>query len=432
MKPSSVFYLKETVKIWISCLIELMMVLPIWVLFQVYILPAGIHPIWMSVLPLLTLTGILLRSYFHIRWKQLIGSLLLGVGIGLITGGTSMSAISMTVAGCTCSYLGMTAVSRYHSFRIYWVGIALYFMAAIFFQRIPELQENTALITKAGILCVVLALLMTNRNHLRYSSLSGESSPLPQGLRRHNQVFVFLFVIITALLAAGMGKIVGLWVWNSVRNFLGWIIRLFSNTSPPPVQEEAPPAVMPEMPIGESNDPGLLAHILNISFYILGIAAVGALSYLTLRWLYRNTGGIWRRAIEALLTILRREQSPRNINAYIDEEKSVFTWEKTVQGIKDFWRSKLAVGTRRDLWENMNSSKERVRWLYRQWLRSKREKGYEAKSYLTPRETEEDVLKWASSQIAPDKLLEMYEKARYGEIEPSAADVAALKEQLKV
>ncbi|MCL6604808.1 MAG: hypothetical protein K6T94_18250 [Paenibacillus sp.] len=442
MKLSSGHFLKESFKLWTSCLIELLLYLPIWIVFKVYVLPSNVDLLWLYVLPLLSLAGILLRKHLTIRWKQLIGSLLLGMVLGLLSGGISLSGIYLAVAGCLCSYLGITAFARSNPFRVYWAGIAVYFIAAIFFHRIPDLQDSSILITRAGSVCLVLALLMTNRNHLRYSSLSGDSSPLPQGLRRHNLVFVFIFVIVAALLAAGVGQALGFWVWNSLRRFISWVSRLFSASSPPTVQEEAPPPMMPEMPVAESDDPGLLALILNISFYIIGIAAVGVIIYFLLRWLYRNTGGIWHKAINALLSMLRREQSPPNNSPYVDEEKSVFTWEKTVQGIKDFWKSKFTYGTHRDLWENMDGSTERVRWIYRQWLHSKRKDGYEAKSYLTPQETGTDVVKWANSKTrqpksdqgdaeATDKLMALYDKARYGEKEPSATVVTALKEKLK-
>jgi len=52
------------------------------------------------------------------------------------------------------------------------------------------------------------------------------------------------------------------------------------------------------------------------------------------------------------------------------------------------------------------------------------------------------VLKWTRSHSkpskgdkekppTPDKLLELYDQARYGEEEPSITDVAALRKQLK-
>ncbi|MNV45010.1 hypothetical protein D3C71_1367940 [compost metagenome] len=91
----------------------------------------------------------------------------------------------------------------------------------------------------------------------------------------------------------------------------------------------------------------------------------------------------------------------------------------------------------------MNSETERVRWLYRRWLHLKHDHGYEVKSYLTPKETEDDILKWTALNKVKHKgeehtvhtsnsLIELYEKVRYGEEKPTANDVAALKDKLKL
>ncbi len=231
-------------------------------------------------------------------------------------------------------------------------------------------------------------------------------------------------------------------VWNTARLIIGWLSRLLSGSEEPAPIEAVPSAAPPELPQTEVHEPGLLSVIFEFIFYGIGAAVLLLVLYLGLRWLYRNTGGIFRRAIDALLSMLRRA-SPQEHAAFQDEEENIFAWEKTVQDVREYWLNRLKPGSRRDRWESMNGSRERIRWLYRHWLGAKQAEGYEVKGFLTPSETGEEVKEWAgnrkhmrksggSSEVSPDELLQLYNKARYGNDEASGKDLEQLKKQLKL
>ncbi|MFD2877837.1 hypothetical protein ACFTAO_20490 [Paenibacillus rhizoplanae] len=88
---------------------------------------------------------------------------------------------------------------------------------------------------------------------------------MPQGLRRHNRMFVVGFIILAALLAAGGGRAVGMLLWNMTRAFFAWLSRLSSGSEEAPPAEALPEAI-PPMPAAEPGEPGLLSMILNIGF----------------------------------------------------------------------------------------------------------------------------------------------------------------------
>lgn len=443
MKLTLSSYVWNTIKLWIFSILELLLVLPVWILFQVYVLPKQVEPMWLTAIPLLSLVGILLRNQCSVRWKQLLAALILGAVFGVLSSGSlSIESLPLGVAGCLCAFLGMTADSR-ESSKKYWIGIVIYFVATIIFGRIPELEASVTLLTWSGSLCLLLTLLISNSSYLQYSMLSQEGKALPKGIQRNNRIYVIGIGIVAAVLAAGVGKAIGTLLWNMVRSFFGWISKLFSGSSepiPPPVEQ---PQASPELPFVGDQKPGLLAAILDVALYVAGAVLLGIAAYYVLRWLYRNAGGKLKRAMDALLSMLRREHSPRDNTSYHDEEKSVFTWEQTLQGLKEFWSTRLTPKHRKDRWEQMNSERERIRWLYRHWLHMKRDNGYEIKSYLTPKETENDILKWTALNKAKRKgeesavntsnsLIKLYEKARYGGENPSATEVAALKDELKL
>ncbi|WNS45453.1 hypothetical protein [Paenibacillus sp. MMS20-IR301] len=429
--------------LWISAFIDWLLLLPVWLLLQSYLQPSGAAVRWIWLLPLLVAGGVLLRRICSRLWNQLLAALLLGALAVSISGPLALAGIPLMAGAAVSAYLGMTAAGRQNRLKMYIAGLILYFISAIIYSRIPELQPNVAALTWSGSLCLVLALLDSNSSHLRYSSMNGDTARLPQGLRGHNRLFVAGFIVAAALLAAGGGKAAGTLLWRAVRGFFIWLTAVLSGSeAPAPVTEELPAANSGFPPV-ESGEPGLLSAILNILFYIAGTALLLVILYYILRWLYSNTGGILRRAIDWLLTLLRRE-SPSAAAGYRDEETSLFTWEQTVQGFRDYLRSKLSPASRKDRWEGMNGSRERVRWLYRHWLRAKQAEGYELKTYLTPQETAADVAEWSEGQKrqrsgsggrSADKLPGLYNRARYGgeELpEPSAEEVAALKEQLKL
>ncbi|NUU62267.1 DUF4129 domain-containing protein [Paenibacillus agri] len=437
MKHPSWKFLQYSLMFWAHVLMELLLFLPLLMLYATYLLPEHMTPLWMILFALLSLSGVLLRSLCDIRWKQLGVSLLLGAVAGLLFSGVSLSGISLAVACLICTYLGLTTESRIGRNKTYYSGIGLYFLAAIVFPKVSQLEPWTTLLTWCGSLSVIIVLLASNSDHLRYTSLSGRTSSLPTGLRLHNRISVLLIVVAAVALASGAGRMIGGLLFSGLRQLLSWIARLLSGSEETPLQPNEPARATPEMPPAEANDPGLIAHIFNVLSYVIVAAVIAIVAFYILRWLYKNTGGLLHKAIAAVLALLMRKQPSRGNETYQDEESSVFAWEKTLQNFKQFWTTAVSGGSR-DRWEHMQGNRDRVRWLYRQWLRSKQENGYEIKKHLTPQETGADAALWSAGRnrkrkgssdtatMPEERLLDLYDQARYGQEEPTDADVAQI------
>lgn len=443
MKITSSVDVWNTVKLWLLSSLELLLFLPVWILFQVYVLPYQVESMWMAALPLLSLGGILLGYRFNVKWKQLIASIILGGILGICSGNLTMNALPLGVAGFICTFLGITVVTRGNRINMHLTGIVFYLVATIVFQRFTELESSVTLLTWCGSFCLLITLFIFNNDFLQISSLSQDRKALPKGIGRNNRIYVIVIGIIAALLAAGVGKAIGLFIWRILRSMIGMLVKLFSGSSEPLTEPDALPPSSPELPFVNDQEPGLLAAIMDIMVYVVGAAIIGAVAYYGLRWLYRNAGGRIRKVIDAILSMLFREQATKAKPSYMDEEKSIFTWEQSVQGFKEFWSNRLTPRSRKDRYEHMKDEGERARWLYRHWLHLKRVNGYEFKRYLTPKETAQDVMHWEAANKHPRKkdsgsvstsnsLVELYEQARYGEDQPSAPDVAATKNQLKL
>ncbi|WP_151733981.1 DUF4129 domain-containing protein ['Paenibacillus yunnanensis' Narsing Rao et al. 2020] len=433
-------------KVYMAALMDWLLFLPVWLLLQRFCLPGERGELWLYTLPLVALAGAALRRFCSRKWKQLLAAVLLGLLDGWLLGLFDAWLIgdfplmALPAAAVAVAYLGLTAAMRSRGIEIFLPGIGTYFVAAIAFPKIAGMEGSSSLLIWSGSLSLVLVLLNSSLSHLRRSSYAEEGARLPAGIRRLNFSYVLLFTAGAVLLAAGGSRLILMSALAGIRQVLVWITSLFSGSEEPALPEAAPPAAMPQLP-GKAEEPGLLAYLLNLMFYALGTAILLVILYFLLRWLYRNSGGILRRAFDAVLSLLRRETVQGN-SGYQDEESSVFSWEQTVKQFGEFFRDKLGLGAKRDRWEDMGGERERVRWLYRRWLQSRKAAGYEPKAYLTPLETEADVAAWEAQRAkrrrqegrsadAGRQLLELYNQSRYGEGLPDAAEVAALKERMK-
>ncbi|AIQ47063.1 hypothetical protein R70723_15105 [Paenibacillus sp. FSL R7-0273] len=434
-----------SLRLWVACLIEGLLFLPLWVFLQVYLQSEQASLPWYSILPVLSLAGVLLRHVIRRRWMQILASLPLGAAAGYLIGGMEPDVIPFMAAGALFAYLGMDAVNREHGLKTYAIGLMVYFAAVIIFARIPELQHTLTLLTCCGSLCLVLALLFTNTSFIRYNTFAAGTRRLPAGMRRYNWMYMLLFLIAVVLLASGAAKAIAILALGAVYTIIGFLSSLLSRSEETPIRGQGTPTTQ-EFLQTEIKEPGLLAVILDVLFYGLAAVAVAAGLYFGLRWLYRNSSGIFRRAVDALLSILRRENKQEQ-TAYQDEEVSIFAWEKTVQNFREYWRKRLKSGSRSDRWEAAEGSRERVRWLYRHWLTAKASEGYEVKAHLTPMETGEDIAEWSGgrkqsrkgersgSEASPAELLRLYNEARYSQTAGSDKEpgqLEQLKKQLKL
>ncbi|MFD1175588.1 hypothetical protein ACFQ3W_04625 [Paenibacillus puldeungensis] len=467
-------YLYKSFRQWLSCLIEMVLLLPAWVLMSVHLLPSGLSPVWLGVLPLLSLAGVLTCPRLPKLWQRLIVAVLLGGALAIAAAAQALpsqsqegTSNSVSLVGFYASLVllfavyalavlqGTTVSSRQGYMKLHWIGIGLYFASGIFFPRIPELKETVPLLTWAGIACLILTLFITNHHYLRYNTLSGDPKEhLPSGLSRHNRLFIMGIILVSLVLAIGTGRWLGQMLWKLLHTVLQWVFR--SQPEPVPPEQKVQKTAPPESPFPvEHHGPTLLSRILDIAFYSIGalitLALVGFLGY----YLYRNAGGMWRRTWNRLMALLRREEGREENTSYHDEEKSLFTWETAMQKWKKAGTGWLRAGRRAERLEDLRDNRERVRFLYRSLLRAEAEDGYGIKSYLTPLETAEDILlerdKRFSKKTArrmggmksriskaakdpggaePKPFAELYDKVRYGNEVPRDDEVRELRKRL--
>ncbi|NWL86300.1 hypothetical protein DMN77_01650 [Paenibacillus sp. 79R4] len=439
-------YITKTLKLCLSCLGEMVVLMPIYLAGIIVLSPQYLPLGWLVILPFVSFLGAAVRSYVPVLWKKLGAAILigaLGAAVFLLNG---TAVFSPLVGFCAALFAlqGMTATARAGLAKLYWYGVALYFVAGIAYSRLALLRGELGLITWFGVGCLAIALFITNHEYLRYTTLS-DHSPLPRGLRRHNRLFIVIILGFVVLLAAGAGRWIGNLLLNLVRYIVAWLTR--SPGEPKELEPEEvhePPAMF--FP-GEVQKPGLLSQILDILFYVIGGAVIAAIIGFALYWLYKNAGGFWKRSIDRILALLRRQDLSGEKKGYRDEETSIFSWEERKQRLGN-WRTALSrFGRRQERYEDMHSNQERVRFLYRRYLLARRSEGCELKPGLTPLEMARDMLRHhdnekkdqrgkpgqqATHKFAIEPLVTLYYRVRYGGQEPDDREVADIKRMLNL
>lgn len=413
---------KHVGALWLASSIELLMLLPAWLLVDAYLAPPSAARLWMLALPALSLTGVLLAAWLPIDavWKRIVTAAPIAAIFALLAayGADWLYTVPMFVVGFTAVTLSFTVYHRMWEAKLYWFGLGFYFVGSIVFGFLPALRPDVPLLTAAGCLCAAITVFASNGTVLRQATLAANRrQAVPSQLRTHNRTVVLGLLLLSGVLTAGLGDTIGRFVLDIIKALLRLLFRAEeAKPVPPPPAEE--PAPMPQLPQTDEGT-GLLVKILDMIFYIVGYALLAGLAVVLLYWLYKNGGGIVRRWIRAFLAWLRRSRPTEQGEEYSDEESDVLTWETAKQSLSDGLRmlGRIASALRPERWESM-SSRERVRFLYRRWLRPLAGRGYEAKRHLTPAETVRDAVSWAEragirTQGDDRKLIELYNKARY-------------------
>lgn len=467
MKTVTRGWTAKSFRLWGLGLVEAIFFLPAYILVLAYLAPELVQPSTSSwgVLLLggaMPFAGVLLRGLVPLFWKRIAASVLLGAVYGMAllaaTGSEQAGFLFGLPAGAVLAWQGMTVAGRSSPQKLYWWGIALYTLSGVAFARIPNLAAYMPLITAAGVFCLAWTLFHVNRTYLRYSTFSQEkatgSRTLPRGLERYNITWIGLIVAAAVLLAAGAGRWLGEGLLQLLRVVVGWLNRPSPAESPP--QTEGGPPPTPFMPAAEeAAEPGWLSQVLDIAFYVLGTGVLLLLLALGVYWLSKHAGDFWRRAVKRLAALLGRRGLPERQTGYVDEEIRLNASKRAGGKLRERRGASflgLRVG-RGERWEELRDNRERVRYLYRRWLRHAQSSGYKPRAHLTPMEQEAEARhlfgrKAASGRFGPEagkrdpqpdresrqaataKLLALYYRARYGEAEPSDEEVSSAKREL--
>ena len=242
----------------------------------------------------------------------------------------------------------------------------------------------------------------------------------PAAIRRRNTVLAAVFFLIA--LGASCWRQLAVWVgaaWDFIRDgiiaVVAFLMRLL------PEQGASPGGGGGDMGgllgAGEETEPSTLALIMETVFKVLALIVLLILIFFALKALWKGCRKLWKR----FMAYLSRYAADSGED-YIDETESTVNWDERTQTIRDQVRSVFR-REKPERWENLNG-RERVRYLYRQFLRRRPEaKNKTAREALAAEK--------AYNQNQAQAFTDLYEQARYSEREISEGEADKLRQTIK-
>ena len=242
----------------------------------------------------------------------------------------------------------------------------------------------------------------------------------PAAVRQRNTVLATVFFLIA--LGASCWRQLAVWVgaaWDFIRNAVIAVVAFLMRLLP---EQEAVSGggggdMSGMLGAGEETEPSVLALILEKVFKIAALIVLLILIFFALKALWKGCRKLWKR----FMAYLRRYAADAGED-YIDETESTVNWDERTQTIRD----QVLNAFRREKpqrWENLNG-RERVRYLYRQFLRRRPEaKNKTAREALAAEK--------AYTQNQARAFTDLYEQARYSEREISEGEADKLRQTIK-
>jgi hypothetical protein len=414
--------------------VELLMILPLLLLIGVYLFPPEASLLlWLITLPLFYMAGFTAYRYAPIsRWYRLLLVVLL-LGAAGSYGISGMSAAFfpiVTIAGI-CVYRGARMEhepwERMFPVSFYAVGLIVYFIASVILQFVPSFDAYMSFLTWFGLLALAITLLATNQFTMKLETLSGDKEAfIARGVLWQNRILVAIaFVIIIMIvffrkLQAALG-----WLKELIFSWLSALFNQSSVQTPTEPEKAAPP---PSLGLEGNGPPALwLQWLEKVMMFVVGAALViGLLVILYL--VAKRIPKVVNQLYTWLRAILGQKSQRQKAVGYVDDIESLMDWKAFNSDMTARFKHWIEERfTQRAQWNSMDNQ-ERIRYLYKQWIRRNVRSGYQPQKHLTPQETSRDMKqKDKLHSVAPEAFIRVYEQVRYGDKLPEDRSVTDVK-----
>ncbi|MFK7692835.1 DUF4129 domain-containing protein [Paenibacillus sp. HJGM_3] len=424
-------WVRTLLRSWVQGVAEVLMFYP--VLLLISPLP-GLEeqfPYWVAALTLYMPIGTLLRLLLRLEMRVL---LLLVNGVLLIGGtwlvfGTGFAALGALIAGGVLYVHGFRIVRTpwYQLFPVglYWICLIFYMVAGLILTRVALYDTYSSSLGWLGAVALVLTLFLSNTSNLKQETHSGTREVrLAPGVMWKNRLLIVL--VLAVVMAIGyirplMELVVSLKNW-----LVGLINALFQRTKdePDPISATPPPVQNPQMPLEGDGGPSAFARFMELLFYYVGVALVVALALVVLFFL----GRLAVRGVRRLIVWLRERGAlaPEGVQEYEEEKATLLDWSEMQQQLRDRLAGFVSRFQRDPKWEALSGA-ERVRLLYRLYIRRSVGAGAPLEPHLTAREQLSAREDRHMNDAARRELGEAYEAVRYGDRPVDGSQATRLK-----
>lgn len=407
---------------WVSATIqachEILYYFPIILLFNHFLSLANLF-MAVAVILFCYMLGFTLGRHSLVRYLEWLLCLAIGVLV-------SITLFGLDVGGIVFTILTTVAVIRGYRFRYepwdilfspgaYISSISIYFVTPMIFMFFPELKVYSTYLYWTGLYCIVHALFTFNFKQVEMAAQNrqvGQSTAL--NVRRANRIGVSVVVIIL-FITINIERLLQM-IKTFMYRIMEWLNEFLSRPdSEEPLKPEEPPANPGGMSMDEPQEKSALAEILDLIVYYIAYVVVFIVAIALLYFIIDKL----------LLPLFSRLVSTAKLTrelqvGYSDEEEKIEALQigKWIRGL---------IQRSYDRPEPRDNG-ERVRYLYRDTMQTAIKRGYEFKQSHTPLEIEQNWQAMKSKHRLPSKLITLYNKARYGEIQITDEEVKKLKD----
>lgn len=416
---------------WLQCLYELLCVGPLILIAGVLLVPRPFIILWLGYLAGTGIAGLLLGQFLRKSrtWLRLLLSLAAAGIPAYFLFDTATWAFVTTFMGIILVYraslLAHTSWEEHFPLHLSWFSLGIYLITSFVFARAEALKPYHLAVSLAGLaLLAAMVFALNHRAMKKAAHATGERVSLPRRMLSQNRWIAGIMIGIVFLIGLfrQLKEIVGTAAGTVVRLIVQFFDRLFEGLQTVPLARGGL-SLFPRA-AGESNS--FLQVLMDVLLYILA----GAVALLM-------AGGfiyiIWRaiRALYRAFALLLGRHSEGMGEGFIDKRESLWDVKRmaqnTLKRTREWFQERFA---RPDRWADMADNRERMRFLYRRYVRRAMEKGFVPSHAATAAETVYDSQRHTGDTAAAGLLLEGYQRARYGEYMPTDAQIAAIKDIL--
>lgn len=416
---------------WLQGLYELLCVGPLVVIAGVLILHVPDLPLWIGYLAGASLMGLLVGQFLRKSrgWLRMLVSLITAAMSVYYLFGTDAWAFVTTFMGTVLVYrasvLAHTAWEERFPLHLSWFSLGLYLVTSFVFSHAQALKPYHFAVSLAGLVLLAATVFALNHRAMKKAAhATGERVSLPRRMLSQNRWIAFVLIGIVFLI--GLFKQLKEIVATAASAVVMWIVdlfdRLLEGLASTPL-EQGPPPILPQA--AEEASP-FVQLLVNILFYVVVGAVIilvagGALViiYLGLRNLFR-----------AFLRLMGK-RSEGIAEGYIDKRESLWDMKRmaqnTLKRTRDWFQEHF---NRPDRWADMADNRERMRFLYRRYVRRAMDNGFMPSHAATAAETVHAARRYAGDTEGAEPLIEGYQAVRYGEHMPTDTEIAAVKDMV--
>lgn len=279
-------------------------------------------------------------------------------------------------------------------------------------------SQAFAVIITAGSVWFVVAIFMMNRMSLRQAARAACHRDVPAGARRSGAVGVIVF-LAAAFAVASIGELIQA-IGNFLKKMAYWVIQamlflasLFPGGATGGAEKQSDKGAA--LPPANSNPSPLAELITKIIIVVVLLAVAAAILY----GLYRLFPKLWRKLSGRLKSLFASWQEDET--GYQDRAESLMSIRQAISGAGESLRKLARRFRRRPRIEDYKTNAGKARFLFREFLHGLVSSGRAP----SPGATASDIARPAPA------LAQAYNRARYGEEEPSDSEIEKAKESIK-